>query len=88
MATDEQLRSWGLDRLIDEPASETEAVTRWRRLLADVRPAPPDPRSEALAELAADPHLGMGTYAELREQVLAGAGTDGQYHASLSRWSR
>lgn len=89
MATDQQLHEWGLERLIDRPQPETEAVIRWRRVLAGEPAAPADPRAEALAQLAANPQLDMAAYAELRQQAgLVEAGSDGQHHAQISRWSR
>jgi hypothetical protein len=88
MASDEQLRAWGLERLIDEPAPETEAVRRWRQVLAVEPAASADPRAEALAQLTANPY-GLDGYAEQRRALgLAQAGTDGQVHARLDRWSR
>lgn len=88
MATDEQLRAWGLDRLIDAPVPETEAVIRWRRILA-VEPAEPvDLTAGILAAVAAEP-FDPARYAAQRQALgLDRAGTYGQGHAYLDRRSR
>jgi hypothetical protein len=88
MATDEQLRAWGLSRLIDQPEPETEAVTRWRRVLAGEPAAPADANAVVLAAVAAEPY-DPARYAGQRQALgLDRAGTDGQGHAHLDRWSR
>ena len=88
MATDEQLRAWGLDRLIDRPSPESEAVTRWRRVLAGEPAEPVDPTAGIIAAVAAEP-FDPARYAGQRQALgLDRAGTDGQGHAHLDRWSR
>jgi hypothetical protein len=89
MATDEQLAAWGLDRLIARPpAPETEAVTRWRRVLA-VEPAEPvDPTAEIIAAVAAEPFDLARHTAQRQALGLGQLGTDHQGHAHLDRWSR
>ena len=88
MASDEQLREWGLERLIDRPEPESVAVTKWRRILA-IEPAEPvDPTAVVLAAVAAEPY-DPARYAGQRQALgLGQLGTDGQGHAHLDRWSR
>lgn len=88
MATDEQLRAWGLDHLIDRPVPETEAVTRWRRVLAVEPAAPVDPTAEIIAAAASEPY-DPARYAAQRQALgLDQLGQDGQGRAHLDRWSR
>jgi hypothetical protein len=88
VATDDQLREWGLERLIGRPGPEPEAVTRWRKYLAPEPAAPADPRAEALAQVAANP-FDLSGYAEQRQALgLDQLGQDGQDRGHLDRWSR
>lgn len=87
-ADNDTLRRYGLAWLIGEPELESEAVSRWRRVLA-VEPAEPvDPTAEIIAAVTAEP-FDPARYAAQRQALgLGQLGTDHQGHAHLDRWSR
>jgi hypothetical protein len=88
MATDEQLRAWGLDRLIDRPEPEPEGIARWRRYLTPEPAAPADATAEILAAVASESY-DPARYAGQRQALgLDQLGQDGQDRAHLDRWSR